>query len=71
MVKIRDRIVQTRRGQANEQPLEMPESLARLKRLFRGLDGIIGAGIVNEMIGAPMAGLRIHMPGAPVPRGNE
>ena len=71
VVKIGDGVVQARRGQVGKQLLEAPEGLRRLERLLGRLDGVVGARVLDEAIGAPGFSLRIHVPVAPVARRNQ
>ena len=70
-MKIRDRVVQSRRRQPGQLLLEASEGSPSLEGLFRRFHCIVRARPLNKTVCAPMVACRIHVPSAPVPRRNQ
>ncbi len=71
MVKIGNRIVQSRGREICQHALELAERLRCLESLPGGLDRVIGSGAVDKEIGAPVIAVGIVVQNAAQPRGNQ
>jgi hypothetical protein len=70
-MKIRNRIVQSRRRQIGQKFLELPESLSRLKGLSRRLDGVERPSFFDENINTPKIALIVAIIRLPIVRRNQ
>ena len=67
VVEVWNGVVQSRSRQIGQQLLEPPEGSGRLKGLLRKFHRIVGPGVLEEDISAPIAAVRAAVPRAPVP----